>query len=215
MLVRWKTPIFASLGSKTSKDLIELVHSIDPSDPLRQGDICAIPHIPIWHFTKASILSSPMPQDADKIVIPTWDRAEKVSDGNSLVVVASQCCDLENPKKGNRIGVLIAPLMRIPASPAKEADRYSEIVSSQEVDPEIQAYRWIQLFPFTLADDAGREVVADMSAMTTMAPAADAVAELQQRRLWTLEDDERHRFRIKLGAMVGRNPDLERPAPPE
>ena len=176
------------------------MHQIDPGDPLRQGDICAIPHIPIWLVTKARVMSSPEPREADSVVIPTWDRAAKMADGNSLVVVASQCCDLENPKKGNRVGVLVAPLMGIPASPAKEAERYAEIVSSQKIDPDLHAYRWIQLFPFTLPND-GREVVADMSAMTTMAPAADAVSELQQRRLWTLEDDERHRFRIKLGAM--------------
>lgn len=146
---------------------------------------------------------------ADSIVIPTWDRAAKIGDGRSLVVVASQCCDLENPAKGNRIGILVAPLMKVPASPAKEADKYEEIMSSREVDPGIGAYRWIQLFPFLLPgeeDQGVMPVVADMSALTTMAPAPKAVEELQRSRLWTLEDGERDSFRIKLAAMVGRPP---------
>lgn len=146
---------------------------------------------------------------ADSIVIPTWDRAAESEDGRSLVVVASQCCDLENPAKGNRIGILVAPLMRVPASPAKESEKYAEIMSSREVDPGIGAYRWMQLFPFLVPGKEGQEpspVVADMSALTTMAPAPKAVDALQESRLWSLEDNERDLFRIKLAAMVGRPP---------
>lgn len=178
---------------------------------LRQGDICAIEHIPIWYFTKASVLKSPG-DTADSIVIPTWDRAAKSEDGRSLVAVGSQCCDLENPAKGNRIGILVAPLMKVPASPAKESEKYTEIMSSREVDPGIGAYRWMQLFPFLLPGSDGQDaipVVADMSALTTMAPAPRAVDVLQRSRLWTLEDSERDLFRIKLAAMVGRPPSPE------
>lgn len=181
----------------------------DPSQPLRQGDICAITHIPIWYFKQTSVQVSPDPKSPDSIVIPTWGRADK-HDGRSLVVVASQCCDLENPKKGNRIGVLVAPLMRVPASPGDW--RYDEIMSSHELDADLQAYRWIQLFPFKLPEDgdfAARDVVADSSALTTMAPAADAVDHLLENRLFTLDDPDRAAFRVKLAAMVGRDPDRE------
>src|SRR5664279_4791130 len=184
------------------------MHSTDIEAPLRQGDVCAVPHIPVWNFTKSSVQKSPIDSEPDMVVIPTWSSAEKTTENLSLVVVATQCCDLENPQKGNRSGVLIAPLRRVPASQDREAEKYSEIMESGEIDSVANAYRWIQLFPLMLGDD--RAVVADLSALTTMAPAAKAVDALREARLWSLADDERHRFRIKLGASLARNPDLER-----
>lgn len=167
---------------------------------LRQGDICEVEHFPVWDLGSASSVSGAL---EGSLVLPTWKSiVRSAKSSKCLVAVASQCCDLENPEKGNRSGVLLAPLRTVPAGPRE--DRYATIMSSNVLN-EDREYAFLQLFPLTLGD--GRDSVIDMSALTTMAPPQRAVTELLASRVWTLDEDVRGQFRMKLAYMLGREPD--------
>lgn len=169
----------------------------DPEADLRQGDICALEHLPVWDVLRSAPLGGPL---EGHVQMPTWKSIARDSANRCLVVVCSQCCDLENPR--GRAGVLIAPLMKVPAKSGD--DRHAEIVASIRPDTE-GAYHYVNLAPLQLED--GTELVAELSALTTMAPALEAVRKLKDGRIGRLTDDYRREFRIKLAFMLGRDPD--------
>lgn len=141
----------------------------------------------------------------EAIVLPNWDRVEKLED-DFLVVVCTQCCDIENPRA--RTGIAIAPLMRVPARPGDE--RYDRIMSSSQTDV-LGRYEYVNLFPLELAVEGRTPVVADFSAITTMAPMSEATERLLEGRRFSMGTDERTAFREKLGFMFGRDPDAIAP----
>lgn len=165
------------------------------ADDLRQGDVCAVKDLPLWNLAKSSTVSG---GDASGLLIPSFNRGQ-MSNGQPLVAIVSQCCDLENPR--SRTGIAVAPVMRVPASPGDR--RFEGIVSSATINAE-GAYAYVNLFP--LGAVAGQEAVVDFSAMLTIAPHAMASELLREGRILALEDEAREAMRLKLGYMFGRDP---------
>ena len=91
--------------------------------------------------------------------------------------------------------------MKVPSRPGDE--RFKAIVESGRPD-NLGRYRYVNYFPMTMPD--GRAVVAEFSALTTVAPVAAATSLLLSRRIAMASDDLRSEFRIKLAFMLGRNP---------
>ena len=173
------------------------MHAPDPGADLRQGDVCALTHVPIWNLNSVSTQSGPT---GESLVLPNWTRTHQIDD-LLLVIICTQCCDLENPRA--RTGVSIAPLMKIPAGPDEE--RYERILNSAEPDV-LMRYEYLNLFPVQLPVEGEPALVADFSAITTMVPVKAAVPLLTDARRFTMDDDERRAFREKLGFMFGRDP---------
>lgn len=170
--------------------------------PLGQGDVCLLDHFPLWVPDRASVMIGPTHND--QVVLHSWDRVRRVGE-RYLVIVCSQDCDIENPRA--RTGILLAPLINPPAS--FHDARYDQIMASHE--PHDGMYSWIQLFPAQLPPAmGGQDVVADFSALTTMAKAEAAVTHLLARRTASLTEIGRTRLREKLAFFVGRDPQQDR-----
>ena len=189
----WRTKDSYSLGTNSSlkSDLLTLTSDL----PLRQGDICEVSKFPLWTIHSSEIESGAF---ADGILIPAWPRVAKRS-GKSLVAICSHDCDVENPR--GRTGVLVAPLIPVPASPG-DADRFEKIVrSGVMVD---SSYAHINLFPLGLDDILGGTHVIDMSALITLAPSEKALQQLESQKVAEMSDEMRTHFKQKLASFVGR-----------
>jgi len=120
-----------------------------------------------------------------------------------LVVVCSYDCDIENPR--SRSGILIAPVM--PLSPRDV--RLQEILASgtpQEDEDGNLSFSYLNLFPLSLPRLEGDDThaMADLSAITSMAPAPLAIDRLLASKKFELTEDTRKAFRTKLAVFVGR-----------
>ena len=163
-------------------------------DALRQGDVCVISHVPIWNLEKSSSLSGA----AEGFVqMPTWEQVAR-HENQCLVVVCTQCCDLENPRA--RTGVLVAPLMAVPTR-----HRNFEGISQAAIPDGEGVWSYVNLFPLHVP---GRDelLAVDMSAAMTMATMKAATQHLLGNRLWSMSDAGRAQFRTKLGVLFGRDP---------
>ncbi len=96
---------------------------------------------------------------------------------------------------------MLAPLMKVPARQGD--DRYDRVMKS--LHPEGDVWHYMQYAPLTLPD--GRDVVADLSAATTIAPNREASELLRSTAVARLDDATRVQFRAKVSFMFGRNPD--------
>jgi hypothetical protein len=94
----------------------------DLGEQLRQGDVCSVQNFPRWTLdsTKVNTAKSAF------MVVEAWDRPLESDDGGRLVVVCSYDCDIENPR--GRAGLLLAPVMKMPASPGSQ--READILAS-------------------------------------------------------------------------------------
>lgn len=166
--------------------------------PLRQGDICVVPAFPIWDIDRAQRQVGP--QDVTEgWVLPRhkaleWDQLS----GSVAVAVCSHDCDLENPRE--RTGVIVAPLVRVPANP--KDDRYAKIMASGITDTQID---YVSLFPVSYQDsERSIEAVIDFSAMTSYAKADKAVPKLLSTRVIGCDEGTRESIRRKLALFLGR-----------
>lgn len=178
------------------------MHTADAASDLRQGDICALPNVPIWNVNRSSTMTGGL---LEGIVLPNWDKIAQIDD-QYLVAVCTQCCDIENPRA--RTGVAIAPLMKVPARPGD--DRHESIMGSWQQDV-LGRYEYVNLFPLRPPIAELPAVVADFSAIITMAPMEVATDRLLRARRFSLEPDERTAFREKLAFMFGRDPEARAP----
>lgn len=173
--------------------------------PLCQGDLVVLASLPLWVIGDVS----PVPSGpaAGYTIVPSWNRGLKLGPAQLLCAVCSHDCDIENVS--SRTGLQVAPLMRIPASPANEKSRYDAILSSAERKDE--EYDYIQLFPLELPEGVTPEgvtpdewAVVDFSAITTIAKAKAAHEMLLSAKIATMTEAEASNFRTKLGASLGR-----------
>ena len=164
-------------------------------EQLRQGDVCSVPNFPRWTLDSTKV-------DTAKpalLVVEAWDRPLESDDGGRLVVVCSYDCDIENPR--GRAGILLAPVMKMPASPGspEEADI---LASDTRRDGKIG---YANLFPLLLpAEPENQSAVVDFSAMATLASAKDANAALTATRLFTMDSSMRLAFKEKLSLFLHR-----------
>ena len=164
---------------------------------LRQGDVCTVRDFPKWK------LDSPRVDTASPVllVVEAWGRPIRSADGGALVVVCSYDCDLENPR--NRSGVLLAPLVKLPASDGSpEAAR---IIASATVEDGKLGYANFFPLPLRSAEAAEEQwAVADFSSMATLASAKEAIAALTSTRSHTMTDETRIWFQTKLSLFLHR-----------
>lgn len=170
-------------------------------EELRQGDVCALDYFPVWDLRTASPVGGPL---TGKHIVSDWTRAIQV-DAKFLVMVLTQCCDLQNPRQ--RSGVAVAALMKVPQSPG--SDGYAAIMNSAERDVD-GVMNYVNFFPLQVpTGDARRngDAVVDFSTITTITPADLAVAMLLDSRYQKSDLDLRTKLRIKLAFSVGRTPE--------
>lgn len=170
----------------------------NPSDTLRQGDVCTVDHFPQWDVEKSPSLT--LPNGTVGIQLAAWSPVQSAPGGGHLVVVCSHDCDVENPR--SRTGILLAPLVKVPASHA--SPEYERIMGSGEVAGEELAY--INFFPLELPVEEGdpSAVVADFSAIIAMGRPSSAIPKLVSTKLFEMDDFARSNFKTKLAAFVGR-----------
>lgn len=94
----------------------------DLGEQLRQGDVCSVPNFPRWTLDSTKVDTA----KAALLVVEAWDRPLESDGGGRLVVVCSYDCDIENPR--GRAGMLLAPVMKMPASP--DSQREVDILAS-------------------------------------------------------------------------------------
>jgi hypothetical protein len=164
-------------------------------EQLRQGDVCSVPSFPRWTpgSTKVDTARPAL------LVVEAWDRPMKSNDGGHLVVVCSYDCDVANPR--DRAGVLLAPVMNMPAKPG--STRQAEILASGVVRDGKIGYA--NLFPLLLpAESENQPAVVDFSSMATLASAEAAIAVLTARRFFTMTSRTRVAFKEKLALFLHR-----------
>jgi hypothetical protein len=171
-------------------------------EQLRQGDVCSVPSFPRWtpDSTKVDTARPAL------LVVEAWDRPMKSNDGGRLVVVCSYDCDVANPR--DRAGVLLAPVMRMPAPHG--SPREAEILASDVVRDGKIGYA--NLFPLLLPTESedqpgvveDQPAVADFSSMATLASAEAAIAALRATRFFTMTSSMRVAFKEKLALFLHR-----------
>lgn len=168
------------------------------SAPLRQGDICVVPHFPQWSLDGASTVTAP--DGTTSMLVPRLSRVLRARNGDGdLVIVCSHSCDVENPR--GRTGLLLAPLM-----PLSERHKdFDGIMASHT--PADGTYSFLPLFPFELPEGENGEGIfasADLSSVITLAKLQPAIDLLSRSKRYELSDEARTLFRTKLGAFISR-----------
>lgn len=169
---------------------------------LRQGDVCALDFVPNWDLRRTYKQLDPSGTLAS-LAVPAYKSVTRTDEG-PLVVVCSQCCDIENAK--GRIGVAVAPVRPAPLSRTDTA-RWAELEASWQ--PSDGRWSFFHLFPLLLPPTGSAEeslVVVDWSALTSVGPHDDAVALLLNGKALQLDDERRAAFRRKLGLSFGLPP---------
>ncbi|MBV8178792.1 MAG: hypothetical protein JO045_08260 [Mycobacterium sp.] len=164
-------------------------------EQLRQGDVCSVPNFPRWtlNSTRVEAVKPPL------LVVEAWDRPLKSDDGSCLVVVCSYDCDIENPR--GRAGLLLAPVMKLPASPGSQEE--ADILASDLVRDGKIGYA--NMFPLLLPTEPENQMaVADFSAMATLASAKEANSALTATRIFTMDSNMRLAFKVKLSLFLHR-----------
>lgn len=175
-----------------------------PTDELRQGDVCGSWVLPKWAFNSLELMTMPGKS-------PTGVRTGVHAQGEQLLVlVCSHDCEVENTR--DRMGILVAPLFDPPyedADPRAEAVRGSNRPKPSGAageDEKAEEFDFIHLYP-VLVSQAAREprwLVADLSAITSMAPASKAVRALRDGKIAEMTDEEREAFQFKMAAFLAR-----------
>ncbi|GAB3603247.1 hypothetical protein [Microbacterium aureliae] len=167
-------------------------------ESLRQGDICFIKGLPLWNLSASSTQADPQGVLTHFVIPPhkalQWDELT----GSVAVAICSHDCDVENPR--SRTGIIVAPLIKVPASIGSTA--YNQIMASGDVSERID---YVNLFPLLLAGGGEeRAAVVDLSALVTVAKADVGVELLAANRKYVMEDTARDAFRTKLALFFAR-----------
>ncbi len=171
-----------------------------PSSELLQGDLAAVEALPVWQL-KATGVTRDGDEQILSVQLPLARTVPVPDNGGRLVMVCSHSCDIENPR--SRSGLLVAPVIKVPASEQKEGSKWQEITSSHSPD---EKHRWSysHLFPVELPDHLGGHwAVVDFSSLISMGKAAEAAEVLGGAKLAQLSDDFRVKLQTKLAVFVG------------
>jgi hypothetical protein len=177
-------------------------------ETLRQGDVSSVALTPIWHLSECDYQAKG-DGSPHSVVIRGWNKP-LTHLGRRVVLVCSHDCDLENPR--SRTAIALAPVIRVPAQ--RESQLYRDIMSSArstEDEAGNVIFDWINFFPLELPDLGDH--VADLSALISVAPPADAVSLLVQHKLWEMTDETQRLLGRKLSAFFLRE-QAARPEPP-
>lgn len=171
---------------------------IVPGESLRQGDVCSVAEFPRWTVKSAPVhLQSG--QQKIGVLVESMTQPLTLPSGRRLVVVCSYDCDLENPRA--RAGILLAPLIRLPA-PLGSEKAQSIMASNIPVDNEINH---VSMFfvPIEIDSDDVPAIV-DFSSMMTLCPVKEAISELQANKYKEMAEAVRIAFQDKLALFTTR-----------
>jgi hypothetical protein len=167
----------------------------EPTNELRQGDICFEWPVPKWVLTGYQLISNPGADNFSNSVLALHAKGEPVP-----IVICSHDCDLENPR--GRAGFLVAPLLHWPGWPSR-VDMGSEqslrIISSAKPSPG-GAYDDINLFPVKLPTDPPDWRLVDYSTITSISPPEKLIPILRAAKRYEMSDEGRASFADKLAA---------------
>lgn len=168
------------------------------SESLRQGDVSSVADFPQW-----TVKSSPVHQQAGQrkigLLVEAWGHPLALPKGRRLVVICSYDCDLENPRA--RAGILLAPLMRLPAQPGSDQEQ-SIMASNTPVDNKV-AHVSMFFLPIEIASKETLAIV-DFSSMMTLCPAREAMEELRANKYREMTETVRQQFQDKLALFTTR-----------
>ncbi|KZE90527.1 hypothetical protein AVP41_00046 [Microbacterium sp. TNHR37B] len=155
--------------------------------------------LPVWNLAGAT-MRDPQQALSNFVIAPHKTVQWSKLTGGTVVAVCSHDCDVENPR--TRTGLIVAPLVNVPAPP-RDPEMYAKIMASGDTTAGID---FVHLFPVRLPGDDGqeRDAVVDFSAITTMARAAKAVGHLADGKRLEMTDATRTAFQRKLALFFGR-----------
>lgn len=166
--------------------------------PLRQGDICVVSGYPLWDIERSQrqVGSNDVTQS---YVMPRHKAMEWDSlSGRIALAICSHDCDVENPR--SRTGILVAPLVAVPAKP--DSEMYAAIMSSGDTSTSLN---YLNLFPVESVDEARTiNAVIDFSAMNSYAKAEKVIPKLLEARVLGCDEDTRAAMGKKLALFFGR-----------
>lgn len=166
---------------------------------LRQGDVCFVKGLPLWNLSSSSTQTDPQGVLTHFVIPPhkalQWDELT----GAVAVAICSHDCDVENPR--SRTGIIVAPIIKVPASVGSEA--HTRIMASGDVSSGLD---YVHLFPVVLDDGKNdkRSAVIDLSAMVTVAKADAAIGTLAINRKYVMDEASREAFRTKIALFFAR-----------
>jgi len=166
-------------------------------DDLRQGDVVYAGHMPYWNLNTAQMIQKSQSRPAAMIVALRQDPPLPI-------LVVSGDCELENPR--SRMGVLVAPIMKWP-NQVRDADSSARLWESirRQGEPPNATYSYANFWPLKVPEtDLGAQepqwMVADFSGMSTVSPAAKAIALFRERRRFEMDEEHRRLLQYKLAA---------------
>jgi hypothetical protein len=172
----------------------------EASSSLMQGDLSVIPALPVWQVGATNLTRSGT-EELLSMQLPVAKTLRAKGHDGHLVMVCSHSCDLENPRI--RSGLLVAPVVKVPASEQREAERWRQIVESHSPDDKNQI-NYVQFFPVELPKSLGESWgVVDFSALISMGKAVTAAEMLLQGKVAELDSAFRIKLQTKLALFVG------------
>lgn len=173
------------------------------SGELRQGSLCSIESFPRWHIEHVAHVTTA--SGSRWVQLPDEGGGGHIASSSNgpVVCVCSHDCELENPR--GRAGILLAPVIPVPARPGDE--RFDLIIAS--AFQENGVWDFIHYFPLEVAGGSECEGtwVVDFSAISSAGPARQMVPLLESARMCALSPEGREAFREKLAAFLGRPSD--------
>ena len=171
----------------------------EPSDELRQGDICFDWVFPKWQLNDYLVASDASSGVSNRAVIHV------LSSGASLpIMVLSHDCEIENPR--SRIGLSVAPILPWPLGDDYGSDESLDLIRSGSLSAG-STFEFIQFFPVQLKDEEGAEPswkVVDFSGLMSASPPKKAIPLLKARKRLEMLEETRKNLKLKLAAFFGR-----------
>jgi hypothetical protein len=167
----------------------------EPTDELRQGDICFEWPYPKWDLNTYMVASAVVGSNASSALLALHERAAALP-----VVICSHDCDLENPR--TRLGIVVAPVLPWPWTDMG-SDRSLALINSSTPGAD-GSYDYIQLYPIRLPGDGQDWRVVDFSGMMSIAAPPKAMPILRKAKRFEMTDAARETFGNKLAAFFIR-----------
>lgn len=175
---------------------------------LRQGDIIRDVVFPIARPTSTRILGRPSVTRDGKLNIEapnegTQDRPFhffQVQGTSVPCAVLSQCCDIDPKQRQPPPSFVLCKLVPVPKGVRENEERYNRLKAN--VDPYGEERGFLQLFWLGFVPALQTELVADFGQVMTVS--WSDYQDTLSKKIAELDDLNRAKFRVKIGAHFGR-----------
>jgi hypothetical protein len=167
----------------------------EPTDDLRQGDICFEWAYPKWDLNTYMVATSPTGGNSPAALLALHEKAVPVP-----IVLCSHDCELENPR--NRLGIVVAPVLPWPFAD-KSDDRSLALINSASPGTD-GSYEFIQTYPIRLPTGQPDWRIIDFSGMQSVASPQKVLPILRKAKRFEMVDETRESFSYKLAAFFIR-----------